>query len=268
MVRGNLEGARLEVEVLGSGEAVAQGPADGTRLSLQPGQYQLRVAHPECSDEWTRTLSLEAGESRELLANNCSDQGWLVVRSNVSGDHLEIDGEELGATGPTRHVLAAGEHQVRVTSEGRVAWEGQISLPAAEELTLRAVLQSDSAAGEGAQPEQSAAARAAEGEPAAGGGAAVGRQLAPPEWLERATHYLLSRYDFDRSGSLDTVEEVEAIPCNDWLAFERSLDASQLGLPLTRLYGFDGTEWVEAAFGVDAGLRHASYLHMKECGLK
>jgi hypothetical protein len=92
--------------------------------------------------------------------------------------------------------------------------------------------------------------------------------MAPPEWLERATHYLLSRYDFDRSGALDSVEEVEAIPCNDWLAFERSLDASRLGLPLTRLYGFDGSDWVEGAFGIEGGLRHAAYLHMKECGLR
>jgi len=272
-VTANLEGAGLVVEALDSGEVVAEGPADGTRLELQPGNYRLLVQHPECSDPWKREISLAAGESRAMLARNCADLAWLVVRSNVSGDRLEIDGEEIGATGPTRHALATGEHEVRVSSDGFVPWVGMVTLPAAQELTLRAILQADSCGEEAGSPQESREQSQSEqmaAQQAAGGGGdpAEQRPLVPPEWLERATHYLLSRYDFDRSGALDSVEEVEAIPCNDWLAFERSLDASHLGLPLTRLYGFDGSDWVEGAFGIEGGLRHAAYLHMKECGLR
>jgi hypothetical protein len=37
---------------------------------------------------------------------------------------------------------------------------------------------------------------------------------------------------------------------------------------MTRLYGFDGSDWVEGALGIEQGLRDFTYRRMKECGLK
>ena len=64
----------------------------------------------------------------------------LVVRSNVYGDQLWIDGEEQGSTGKTVHELKAGEHQIKVSKEGYEDYTGQLSLKAGEKQTLRVVL--------------------------------------------------------------------------------------------------------------------------------
>ena len=58
---------------------------------------------------------------------------------------------------PECRVAEAGEHRIRVTGEGYLPWEGLISVPGAEELTLRAILQSESGARE-SEPQQARAA--------------------------------------------------------------------------------------------------------------
>jgi hypothetical protein len=88
------------------------------------------------------------------------------------------------------------------------------------------------------------------------------------EWHRNAKQYLLARYDRDQSGQLDSLAEIEAIPCSDWRGLEQSFDAGGLALPMTRFYGFDGTKWVENAFGVTSEMRGEAYLRLQDCGLR
>jgi hypothetical protein len=80
--------------------------------------------------------------------------------------------------------------------------------------------------------------------------------------------WLLARYDDDRSGLLDSAQELEQVPCEHWLSLEESHDSSGLGLSLTRFYGFDGERWKSNALGVADEVRDVAYRRMKECGLK
>nr|VFJ49275.1 MAG: Formylglycine-generating enzyme, required for sulfatase activity, contains SUMF1/FGE domain [Candidatus Kentron sp. FW] len=65
----------------------------------------------------------------------------LIVRSNVSGDKVTIDGKAMGATGPKPHTLPPGEHEIRVEKEGFKAFEAKIHLVAGGEETIRARLE-------------------------------------------------------------------------------------------------------------------------------
>lgn len=51
-------------------------------------------------------------------ARDSNKQSQLIVRSNVFGDTVTIDGKPMGATGPAAHTLTPGEHTVRVEKEG------------------------------------------------------------------------------------------------------------------------------------------------------
>ncbi|VFM96802.1 MAG: WD domain-containing protein, G-beta repeat-containing protein [Candidatus Kentron sp. G] len=66
--------------------------------------------------------------------------GQLIVRSNVSGDTVILDGRPVGPTGPSPHQLAPGEYTVRVEKEGYEPFETTIRLPAGGKETVRARL--------------------------------------------------------------------------------------------------------------------------------
>ncbi|MCZ6462849.1 MAG: PEGA domain-containing protein, partial [Proteobacteria bacterium] len=129
VARANMDGAGLEIATALDGDTVAAGPADDTTYAVAPGDYELRVSHPDCPDEWRRHLAVVAGEHHELSPQVCADTGFLVVRSNVEGDQLSIDGERLGGTGSDRHALRAGEHQVLVEKRGYAPWRGAVEIP-------------------------------------------------------------------------------------------------------------------------------------------
>ncbi len=65
---------------------------------------------------------------------------YLVVRSNVSGDHVIVDGRDLGHSGTRRHELAPGEHEIRVEKKGYIPWKRTLTLESGKTLTVRARL--------------------------------------------------------------------------------------------------------------------------------
>nr|VFK61176.1 MAG: Formylglycine-generating enzyme, required for sulfatase activity, contains SUMF1/FGE domain [Candidatus Kentron sp. TC] len=66
--------------------------------------------------------------------------GRIIVRSNVSGDTVFIDGKPMGPTGPDAHALAPGEHEIRVEKAGFEPFETRLELAAGGEGTVRAHL--------------------------------------------------------------------------------------------------------------------------------
>jgi len=274
-VRGNMAGAHLEIVDADRGTLAHEGLANGESIELVAGRYAMRVEHVDCRDIWSRDLELEAGTHHEILARNCRDQGWLIVRSNLAQDRLRIDGEPLGVTGPNQHPVATGEHHIEISKPGYLPWAGAVEVPAGTTVSVRASLQPKppDAVTQSAQPGQSGFGSES--------GNGMGAQGPSPqdaltplererthEWHRSAKRYLLSRYDIDSSGRLDTRNEVLEIPCDDWRSFEASFDQGGLRLPLSRFYGFDGTKWVENAFGISADMRAVAYDHMLECGMR
>nr|VFJ48811.1 MAG: Formylglycine-generating enzyme, required for sulfatase activity, contains SUMF1/FGE domain [Candidatus Kentron sp. FW] len=65
----------------------------------------------------------------------------LIIRSNVSGDTVYLDGKLVGPTGPDAHVLTPGEHEIRVEKEGFKTFKAKVHLVAGKEETIRARLE-------------------------------------------------------------------------------------------------------------------------------
>ncbi len=265
VARSSVEGSVLQVETRGEvRELVAEGAADETVYWLAPGDYALRVAHADCPDGWERELTVRAGEHHEFAPQLCEGTGWLVVRSNQPDDELSIDGRKLGATTPARHALTIGEHEVRVEKAGYEPWEGLIDVEPGKVVGIRPRLarRSGESSAQAAKERRVAAAR-----PRAA--RENGSELTElGGWHQEAMQWLLARYDDDRSGLLDSAQELEQVPCEHWLSLEESHDSSGLGLSLTRFYGFDGERWKSNALGVADEVRDVAYRRMKECGLK
>jgi hypothetical protein len=253
-------GATLEVWTRGeAAELVAEGAADETVYWLTPGEYALRVAHEDCEGAWERDLEARGGEEHTFEPEPCEDVGWVVVQSNVAEDELTIDGERVGATGAEQHPLSAGEHEVRVAKPGYQAWEGIVDVQPGRVLGLRPRLESVAKAAQTPRPQS----------PAVAADAPRNRDPALDEsWHEQARQWLLSRYDLDRSGALDSKEELESVPCDFWLGLEASHSQSRLGLTLTRFYGFDGKGWRSGALGAADEIRDLAYERMTHCGLR
>jgi hypothetical protein len=267
VARSAVEGAVLRVESRGEvPELVAEGAADETVYWLSPGSYGLRVAHPDCADGWERELTVRGGEHHEFAPELCRETGWVVVRSNQTGDVLSIDGREIGATNAAAHPLPAGEHEVRVEKTGFEPWEGLVEVSPGEVLAIRPRLARRAGAKQKEKKQQQDPPAVAASQRTDPGVDERFHELGG--WHQEATQWLLARYDSDRSGRLDSRDELHGIPCEQWLSLEQSYDDSGLGLSLTRFYGFDGERWRSNALGVSDEVRDIAYQRMKECGLR
>ncbi len=266
-LRSNLAGAVAQVIEKTSGDTVWQGPADGRPHEMPQGDYTLVVEHPRCPDPWREEIHLAAGQQVDRLAQNCRQHGLLTVRANVDGARVSIDGRDVGAPDGGETTLPAGPHRIRVEREGHRAWEASIDLAAASRVSLRATLAPRAAARAPAAATPAVASAA----PRSGSVESTSERKTDRrthEWHRTARQYLLARYDGDQSGQLDSLAEIEAIPCSDWRGLEQSFDAGGLALSMTRFYGFDGSKWVEDAFGVTNEMRGGAYLRLKDCGLR
>nr|VFJ61184.1 MAG: Formylglycine-generating enzyme, required for sulfatase activity, contains SUMF1/FGE domain [Candidatus Kentron sp. FW] len=99
-------------------------------------ELRLRKFQSRASEEMGTAPGAFAHPTPSVLPKT----GRLIVRSNVSGDTVFIDGKAVGATGPAAHILSPGEHEIRVEKEGFEPFETMITLSAGKEQTIRARL--------------------------------------------------------------------------------------------------------------------------------
>jgi hypothetical protein len=280
------------LEVFGAGDErlIVTAPADGRPQLLDGGDYTLRVSHPDCPDAWSLDATFTPGERVDYAPRICRGHGEIIVRSNVVGDRVQIDGLDLGTTGDLGHPVAVGAHQVQVSKQGYRPWTAQVKIVPDQTLTLHAELEPDPEAksGQSAAAAQPAAGQAAAPPPVADAageeagriyrGPTDGPMLAPEiagmgkggskSWHDAVKDRLIADYDADRSGSLDTPDEVNAIPCNVWQSIETSYETGGLRIDMARLYGFDGSKAPANTLGVSAPMRSYAYARMEQCGLK
>jgi hypothetical protein len=285
-------GAVLQILSLPDEQLVMEGPADGTPIRVVPGQYRLNVSRPDCPDEWTREIALDAGDRRDFAPRICLGRGGLVVRSNVTGDRVQIDGLDVGTTSEAAHPLTVGDHQVTVQKSGHQLWSGRVRIQPNETLTLLAELEPEA----GSAPQVAAAAPAAM--QAAPPGQPPGGPTSGPEpdgrmetsgpipdnasmdgairtgpggsksWHDAIRDKLVYSYDRNGSHSLDTPDEINAIPCEEWKSIESAYETGGLSVNMTRLYGFDGSKAPANTLGVTEAMRPYAYERMRSCGLK
>ena len=269
------QGASLQIRSLEAGEILYDGVSDGRAHAIPAGRYELQVIHPKCDGAWNREVDLRSGETREIDARHCSDRSWLTIESDPSDFELTIDGELVEEGNLAEQSLSPGRHDIEVKRPGYANWRASVTLPVAEHVTVQAKLAPLESPPRSPRVDRS---RPAVSAPAASSVATAGglgeRQPTrdelgiAAEWHLSAKQYLLGRYDRDRSGMLDTQTEIESVPCSDWLGLENSFDGSGLALSMTKFFGFDGTKWIEESFGVSQEMRTATYLYLKECGVR
>jgi hypothetical protein len=257
----NLPGATLQIRSEPGAAPEVEGPADSRSYWLESGDYELRVSHPDCPDSWDQTVRAERGGQLELSPMVCVETGWLLVKASEPDAQVVIDGKQSGTAGPIRRSLSVGEHRVQVEKRGFESWQGLVEIQSAQLLELWAELER--------AKEQEKREGQRESEPT------VSKQEARAvheNWHDRVTQWLLARYDSDGSGLIDTLDELERIPCDEWLSLEASFDRGGLGLSLIRIYGLDhvdtGGDWVENALGIGYGMSDHAYKRMRTCGLK
>ena len=206
---------------------------------------------------------LAEGQNLRIRVTLQPASAQLTIRSNVSDDRVLIDGAGVGSSGPKPLEVEPGPIRVRVEKEGYESWEGVIEVEPGEVLRIRPRLTRVQVVRK-PRPRRAPQAVSAPSQEAT----EPRRDRETARWHEEAKQWLLARYDSDRSGLIDTVEELHEIPCDRWLGLEQSHNRSGLGLSLTRFYGFDGQGWKENALGIGNGIRDLAHRRMLECGLR
>ena len=192
---------------------------------------------------------------------------------------------------------SVGDHDVAVEKSGFQPWTGTVRIHPDELLTLRAELEpaagsaaKSGPASRGRPTPRSPKAKAAESAqkaaispPRAAAPEAAALAGSPPTrgtgdrrgslggskgWHDDVKERLLAMYDHNKSKTLDTPGEIDAIPCSEWQAIEASYETGGLVIPMTRLYGFDGSEAPANTLGITRGMGSYAYSRMKQCGLR
>lgn len=87
------------------------------------------------------------------------------------------------------------------------------------------------------------------------------------QWDEQVKSLLLQNYDSNRSGSIDSREEIDAIPCDVFKAMDQATRNDD-DVPVMALYGFaSGYLWAGDVLGFSGAMREASASRMEGCGL-
>jgi PEGA domain len=301
-IDGKLPGATLQVFDSDRAEVLAEQPAEGAQIDLEPGRYALEVRREDCPEAWTRSVFLEPDSVQRYAPAICEGHGQLVVRANTETDRLRIDDYDVGHTGIRAHRLTVGDHTIRVDKTGFRPFEARVRIRADEAVELRADLtplgEAEAKAGRPMPVTKVAPSRA----PAAAAqgfskqelmGAIEAPQLEPADlglpkrgdflareglpampdggstaWHDRVAGELRQRFDRDGSGEIDRLDESEAISCSVWQEIERDFKRGGLGLSMAHYFGFDGSQWHPGALSVSRAHRSAVYAKMRECGLE
>nr|VFJ94213.1 MAG: Serine/threonine protein kinase [Candidatus Kentron sp. LFY] len=119
-----------------NGEAIDPGVGH----ELVAGEYSLRVTGPGHAP-FQEDIRLAAGDDQRRSVRLEPLPARVIVRSNVTGDTVFIDGEAVGATGPEPHVLAPGEYAIRVEKAGFKPFDTETQLTAGAEETIQPKLE-------------------------------------------------------------------------------------------------------------------------------
>ena len=87
-------------------------------------------------------------------------------------------------------------------------------------------------------------------------------------WDDEVKRLLLERHDGDRSGAIDSAAELDAIPCEVWVAIDAAIADAGRWRGLRRTYGFpEGYIWVGHVIGVAEKVRAEADAALDRCGI-
>lgn len=135
------------------GEAKPDSPLNHQGVAI--GRTEVRVEAADFKPA-TQTAQVQRGEWTQLIfeLKRLQQKASLTVRSNVYGDRVYIDGQEMGSTRLDVE-LAPGRHSVRVEKDGYLPYEKTVELEAGRDTLIRASLSREAVAVERTEPVRS-----------------------------------------------------------------------------------------------------------------
>jgi hypothetical protein len=86
------------------------------------------------------------------------------------------------------------------------------------------------------------------------------------EWDARVKSILLSNFDSNGSGSLDTGSEISSVSCDVWVAMDRSLKAGgEYSTSVLNVYGFNYGAWMGDLLGFSSSYRSEAFSIANAC---
>ena len=154
-IKESIERQALEIQLLVASLTVEMDPADATLkldgkqvgtgpklgpLLLQPGEHDLEASRPDRRSQ-RRTLKLEPGTTRTEKFVLEIEAGSLVVRANLDGAMVFVDGQLIGTTPLAEPVsLPVGKHVLSLRAAEHEDIERTLDVQAGERQVLDIVL--------------------------------------------------------------------------------------------------------------------------------
>ncbi len=120
-------------------DGVATGAVGPDGFELEAGPHTVEVK-AEGYQPWSAEIEVSADRPTVLQVELLGLAGYLIVRSNVSGDTVWIDDTPVGPSSPQAHEVPSGPHVVRVERPGYTPFAQEVDLPPNETLTVQASL--------------------------------------------------------------------------------------------------------------------------------
>lgn len=105
-------------------------------IDLKPGKYELYVTAVD-HDPYKVTVSVPAdGTQVEVRLKEKVFTGELILKVNVDGATVAIDGNPAGTTPLAAQKLPAGKHYVELSKDGYFKWVRNVHVPRNDALTI------------------------------------------------------------------------------------------------------------------------------------
>lgn len=90
--------------------------------------------------ELTGEITQGAESAVDLVLRPVPKKGFITVTADAAGAEVFIDGERVGVTPLEGHAVAAGQHAIRISAEGRVDYKGSVDVAPNTEQRVSATL--------------------------------------------------------------------------------------------------------------------------------
>jgi hypothetical protein len=124
-VKVNIEGAAVSIDGKDAGVSPIREP-----LEMQKGKHTVKAAHPGY-DDGEKEVEVNPGELTEveITLELSALFGFISVSTDVPEALVEVDDTQAGKTPlETLGGVPTGEHTIRVSREGYMTWEGQVTI--------------------------------------------------------------------------------------------------------------------------------------------
>lgn len=115
------------------------GPIGPGGFEVAGGPHTVEV-RAEGHHPWSADIEVSSDRPTVLQVELLGLAGFLVVRSNVSGDTVWVGETPLGPSGPHRHEIPSGTHVVRIERPGYTPYLQTVVVDPDATVTVEAVL--------------------------------------------------------------------------------------------------------------------------------